>query len=450
MAKLLFWALCVTSIVYGSIRIHSPVPYSITDKPYINFSADASVNQGFYLIQGKQYPIRNTLKNKRIPVSLGENSIYIYVLDQDQQLQAHLTQRVPVYRIAPIKDDHTVSEALIMTDIMVADHIPLVKQGVVDVLKPMLKRDIYAVLMWFLDTKGLAKDSVYRACDQSVFVDMGEYSQYMALFKQYPSVLPCPKLQRFYPNAYLTRMEFINLLMRVKGYAEHVSNSLLVPETLKVPNSLKTVIPGSWVDPLGLVTKREVIQLFSKVFNQSHPYNIEGAPIVLDWPRSVSNVVGSRMQKVIDKGGVLGRRAIVFGRTQAKGVKQTVLNIRRPAVGSSVQAPPVTAKLNTVSAGVVGDTKQSGIKAVAKKSTKNPIVPVPIMRASSKNITIQPGDSLPRISKQHFGHARYWLDIARLNKLAIREVTKNGVMISSVHIEPGQVLVLPLIETLSN
>jgi hypothetical protein len=434
MAKFLFWVLCVTSIAYGSIRIHSPIPYSITDKPYINFSADASVNQGFYLIQGQMYPIRHVLNNKRIPISLGENILYIYILDQHQQLQVHLTQRVPVYRIAPIKDDHTVSEALIMTDIMVADHIPLVKQGVVDILKPMLKRDIYAVLMWFLDTNGLAKDAIYRACDQSDFLDMGAYAQYIALFKQYPSVLPCPKLNRFYPNAYLTRMEFINLLMRVQGYAEHVSNSLLVPETLQVPNSLKTVIPGSWVDPLGVVTKREVIKLFSKVFNQSHLYNMEGVPIVLDWPRPVSNVVVSRMQRVIDKGGVLGRKAIVFGKTQAKGVKQTVLNIKKPVVAPAAQVEPVVV------------TK----KAIKKGVAKVPTVHVPILRASSKNIMIQPGDSLPKISKQHFGEARYWLDIAHLNKLTIREVTKSGVTISSVHIEPGQVLVLPLIETLSN
>jgi hypothetical protein len=406
------------------------------------FSADASVNQGFYLIQGKLYPIRNTLKNKRIPVSLGENSIYIYVLDQDQQLQAHLTQRVPVYRISPIQDTYIVTEALIVTDIMVTYQIPLVTQGRLDVLQPMLKRDIYAVLMWFLDINGLSEHLAYRACEQTGFVDMGAYGHYMALFSQYPSVLPCPKLQRFYPNAYLTRVEFVNLLMRVTGKAEHVSNSLLVPARLMLPQSLQRVVPGSWVEPLGLVTKREVMHIFSAVFNKSHDYVAQGDPIVLDWPRPVFDVAASQMQRVIDKGGVLGRKAIVFGRTQAMGVKQTVLNMRRSAVAPETQLEPVVVTTNEIA--------QDAIQDVTQAVAKVPTVYVPILRASSKNVTIQPGDSLPRISKQYFGTSHHWLDIARLNKLAIREVTKNGVMISRVHIVPGQVLVLPLIETLSN
>ena len=67
------------------------------------------------------------------------------------------------------------------------------------------------------------------------------YDNYMALFATRPEWLPRPIHQNFYPNAYVTRRDFINLLMLVDGIPMQVSTSMHVSERIDIPKELKTV-----------------------------------------------------------------------------------------------------------------------------------------------------------------------------------------------------------------
>ena len=52
-----------------------------------------------------------------------------------------------------------------------------------------------------------------------------------------PEWLPRPIHQNFYPNAYVTRQDFINLLMLVDGIPMQVSTSMHVSERIDIPKN---------------------------------------------------------------------------------------------------------------------------------------------------------------------------------------------------------------------
>ena len=118
---------------------------------------------------------------------------------------------------------------------------------------PILKKDLYAILILFLqqdDSKSTDSQSLKWAYD-----DMFGYDNYMALFATRPEWL-CPIHQNFYPNAYVTRQEFINLLMLVDGIPMQVSTSMHVSERIDIPKELLQKVPSAWASqPLGYVTK---------------------------------------------------------------------------------------------------------------------------------------------------------------------------------------------------
>ena len=57
---------------------------------------------------------------------------------------------------------------------------------------------------------------------------MEKYQEYLNIFQKNVSVLPEPYLDRFFPEAFVTREELINLIMLLDGKDEQISTSMVV------------------------------------------------------------------------------------------------------------------------------------------------------------------------------------------------------------------------------
>ena len=119
-----------------------------------------------------------------------------------------------------------------ITDLAVNYHIRLTDQNKARLDVPILKRDLYALLVWFL----LEKDKSNHDFSNSTlwsYDDMFGYTHYLNLFRQKPIWLPRPINKNFYPNAYTTREEFVNLMLIIAGGEDQISTSMHLKSILK-------------------------------------------------------------------------------------------------------------------------------------------------------------------------------------------------------------------------
>ena len=175
-------------------------------------------------------------------------------------------QQLVVYRQLRIRDDVLSEEARVLTDAFVDHDIRLVNQdGKANINDPILKRDLYALLMIFLEKQPLTQP-IKQPRSMWQYSDLFGYDHYKAIFSLFPQWLPRPIHQKFYPNAYVTREEFLNLMLLIKGVPMQVATTMHVATDLPVFSSLEGLVPSHWSkDPLAYVSKRDVIQLFGKV-----------------------------------------------------------------------------------------------------------------------------------------------------------------------------------------
>ena len=188
---------------------------------------------------------------------------------------------------------------------------------------PILKRDLYALLVWFL----LEKDKSNHDFSNSTlwsYDDMFGYTHYLNLFRQKPIWLPRPINKNFYPNAYTTREEFVNLMLIIAGGEDQISTSMHLKSHFKIPRLIYPYIPSYWRDSLAFVTKKEVIKIFDDYFKPS--YLDRQKTLVINYKSTSSETINSSVTFVNDrfKRVYSGIRAFMFSQT---GVVQATSNM---------------------------------------------------------------------------------------------------------------------------
>ena len=388
-----FWTGCA----FADLRIESPKHHQVTNQRAIDFVFSSSVDQGFIMLNDRMIPIRRHTRVDDVALRLGINHWRIHVFNDDLQLQPNLSREITIYRYLSTRDDIQDEEAQVLTDLAVHHYIPVLDDGFAKMDQPILKKDAYAFLMWFYSDQ--SRQPVLRQ-----YQDMSAYSNYLNLFQLKPQLLPLPRLDSFYPNAYVTREAFVNLLLLLNGSSDQVSTSMLVHDQLQVPQSLRHIIPKTWKKPLVFVTRREALAMYFSLFK---PNALPQPTIVtIDWgnskpfPTQVTRYVEVGRQLKV---GVQERLAKIQWKTARDFDKQSH---RR-------------------------QTKAKGrpVLSVSKRSSASPTMAV-----------VLPGDSIQKIARRYYGDASKWKALVQVNQLQIRSITVNGQVVSSVHIEPGQSL----------
>ena len=94
-------------------------------------------------------PIRKQSTLRNIPLHLGMNTIHVHVLSEDLTIKPALTQTFTIYRQLPTDSPISPSTAHLLTDLAINHSIRLVNNGDAMLDAPILKKDMYACLMWF-------------------------------------------------------------------------------------------------------------------------------------------------------------------------------------------------------------------------------------------------------------------------------------------------------------
>jgi LysM repeat protein len=268
---------------------------------------------------------------------------------------------------------------------------------------PILKKDMYACLMWFHQHR--APQPIKHQ-----YLDMTQHEPYLTLYRQLPSVLPMPIRGSFFPNGHLTRRDFINALLLANGAPDQISTSMLVTSKLTVPPSLQRVIPTEWKDPMAFVTRREVFQVFFDLFSYSPP-STASEKVSIQWPNTTWRPPIQFPKNMLSQWGARITKART---TFYKWLNQAKQPPTQPVAAVPKQTLPPKKE-----------------RTPHKKPSPKPMV-----------VVVKKGDSIQRIAGKHYGDPSKWRQLAAINKLKIRHVTVNGQTVSTVHITPGQTLQL--------
>tara|TARA_A100001015_G_scaffold151238_1_gene167717 strand:- start:6188 stop:7378 length:1191 start_codon:yes stop_codon:yes gene_type:complete len=382
----------VTMAAHATIRIQSPMQHAVTINASIPFTIQSTMNKGFYLINGHVMPLRKQPSRLMVPLAIGDNQLHVSFLNENRQLQPSLTKMMSVYRTLPIPGKVPIPMAMLITDMWVRYGIDVRDPQGGGLDRPILKRNAYALLMWFY------RDQPKKIIPH-VYHDMALFSHYMEWYQHYPVALPMPTLDRFFPNAYMTRLDVINGLLALNGLDEQVSTSLWLSPSVHIPDSVQSLLPSDCADnPLALVSTHSFIQILFAWHGLPQvrtPY-----AVTIDWP------------------------SVRRGTPVIKHLTHRIMDTWRGWVASRFVKQP---------------------KAVIKKPIR--AVPPMMIRPSKESVVVVSGDSIQRIARRYYGSARYWRDIARHNELTVNVRVINGKDVASVHIVPGQLLQLPPIET---
>jgi len=408
---LMIWGACFASVI-----IQSPLQNQVTHRPTIEFNATSSVNRGFFMINDELVPIRKQTKKLNLPLQMGQNDLVVYVLNDELKIQPNLTQKIQVYRQLNTDGDVSGDEARVLTDLATSHYIYLVKNGDAKMDQPILKKDMFAFLMWFYT------DRLPRPL-QRHYHDMDTHLNYLSLFERFPNVLPMPELGGFYPNAHVTRREFINLLLLINGSSEQISTSRLVSPTLIIPRSLRHVIPESWRRPLVFVSRRDVLSAYFKLFEYKAP--VPSSRLLLDWPGPLSG--GGHVPLLSNFNGINASFIQVMDRFKEASYQLGLsvwsrLNDIRLSLGGPLNSRVLDGAVSDVLAVDYG-----------KKTYDQP-------QMSARVIVVQKGDSIQKIARRYYGDSSKWRRLVDINQLKVRVSTVNGQVLSLVHIEPGQQL----------
>ena len=264
--------------------------------------------------------------------------------------------------------------------------------------QPVLKKDMYAFLMFFYLDQSREPLTVQ-------YSDMDVNDNYLSLYQHFSAILPEPVLNRFYPDSFVTVKDMIKLLLALENNYQSISDGNILSDFLDIPPQFKSIIPKNWDRQVQFSSRREVIHLFMNYFDYS--LDRYEKQMTISWPR-----VSTEKTETYSKIQYKFENFIRFFKVPSF--------LRQPfQLFSSYEK---TAKVNTKS--------KINSKKVQDKS-------------SYQSIEVLPGDSIPKISKRYFGTTKYWKDIIQLNNLEIKQVTINEKVVSSVSIFPGQKLYLP-------
>tara|TARA_Y100000591_G_scaffold61949_1_gene50555 strand:- start:27244 stop:28437 length:1194 start_codon:yes stop_codon:yes gene_type:complete len=394
MIRNLFIFLFLVQMVHGDIRIESPKQDQLTSQSVIDFVATSTIDKGFLIVNGQLIPVRKKTFFPNLKLQMGRNVVDVHVLNEDLKLEPHLSRSIEIYRHLPITGASE-QEICLLTDLVTDYFVPVVDGEDARLDQPILKRDLYAFLMWFF--KDRSPSEMTRQYD-----DMANYGPYIRLFQHHPNALPLPRLGSFYPNSYVTRQAFVNLLLLLNGSTEQISTSMMVATELKLPRSVRSLVP-SWKDPLVFVTRGEVLSAFFKLYNGP---KLSPSTVVL----------------------IKTKRDPVFSELPFLTYVIDTANQWREALRLRM----------------VAHQSKPAKAVIVKKPAPEPMPPLPPNPSSSiskSRVTIVlPGDSIQKIARRYYGDASKWEHLVQLNQLDIQMVTINGKLLTSVHIEPGQKL----------
>lgn len=394
MIRNLFIFLFLVQMVHGHIRIESPKQDQLTSQSAIDFVATSTIDKGFLMVNGQLIPVRKKTVLPNLKLQMGRNVIDVHVLNEDLNLEPHLSSSIEIYRHLPITGASE-EEICLLTDLVTDYFVPVVDGEDARLDQPILKRDLYAFLMWFF--KDRSPSEMTRQYD-----DMANYGPYIRLFQHHPNALPLPRLGSFYPNSYVTRQTFVNLLLLLNGSTEQISTSMMVAPELKLPHSVRSLVPA-WEDPLVFVTRGEVLSAFFKLYNG--PKLSPSTVVLIKTTRDQVSPDIAFLPYVID-----------------------IANQWREALRSWV----------------VAHQSKWPKASISKKHAAALTPPLPLKPSSSiyrpRVMVVLPGDSIRKIARRYYGDASKWEHLVRLNQLDIQTVTINGKLLTSVHIEPGQKL----------
>lgn len=393
MIRNLFIFLFLVQMVHGDIRIESPKQYQLTSQSAIDFVATSTIDKGFLMVNGQLIPIRKKTVFPNLKLQMGRNVVDVHVLNEDLKLEPHLSSSIEIYRHLPITGASE-KEICLLTDLVTDYFVPVVDGEDARLDQPILKRNLYAFLMWFF------KDQSPIAITRQ-YGDMANYGPYIRLFEHYPSVLPLPQLGSFYPNSYVTRQAFVNLLLLLNGSSEQISTSMMVEPVLRVPQSLRSLVP-QWNDPLVFVTRGDVLRAFIKLYNRPNLSQSTVVTIKINHDELIADrfFLTSVKEKVNQFSRILRSKIAVYA-----------LNYREIFFASNhVKSSPLPKQENT------GQVLMPRI------------------------VSVLPGDSIQKIARRYYGDSSNWKNLVNLNQLSVQSVTVNGQLLISVHIVPGQKL----------
>ena len=131
--------------------------------------------------------------------------------------------------------------------------------------------------------------------------------------------MPEPYLDRFFPEAFVTREELINLIMLLDGKDEQISTSMVVDKDLHMPHSIKKYIPEDWSYSLDLVTKKEALDILFALFKYEHDSLLGSDAYSLNYPTETVRDIKFGIQQWIAQRFASVRMFFV-------GIKETVVN----------------------------------------------------------------------------------------------------------------------------
>lgn len=390
----------------GSINILSPLDGEVSQHSTINFKFNGSDSKGFLMVQDQIVPIRKTVQTLPLSLNLGENKIKIYILDEDRKIQFDVLTSINIFRSLYIDDLVTFNERYLLTELTRQFNLSLVNNNKAKMEFPVLKKDLYAFLMWFYLDQPKSSLSLN-------YIDMDVYSNYLNLYEFQEVILPEPRLGNFYPDSFVTVQEVLQLIMKLEGKYQLLNDENIISESFNPPNNLKSIIPLHWKDQVQLVSRRDVIDVLFKYFDQS--IRRDTRKVVINWPRTV-------LPKIDPPD--LSKSVSEFRRV----IQELSQRINRSSLDKGSQLKMVKKNSNQY-------LKLSLDREKVLDNISNTV----------QVIEVRKGDSLPKISKQFLGSSKYWLEIAKINDLKVENVTINQKVVSKVEIFPGQKLKMPKI-----
>ncbi|MEC8677278.1 MAG: LysM peptidoglycan-binding domain-containing protein [Candidatus Margulisiibacteriota bacterium] len=425
-----FFLLFVCSFtVFADVTLVSPINNQQVDTDVIQFNFESDVETGFYLFGNQIVPIRKRTTIVGSGLTYGFNDFFFSILDSDRRLVTNSNQKITLYRHLPIFDEVSSFEAFLLTELAINYNVHMVVNKKAELNAPILKRDLYAILVWFLANGNTNITSTQLNWQ---YDDMKGYEQYLDMYRLKARWIPRPVNDNFYPNSLVTRDEFINALLTLKNGQDQISTSMHIKKQLVIPDELRDVVPNSWTKPLSFVTKKEAINIIFNYVN--FDFNNDVQPLVVKYDpikRSTFN-----LKNIVASTAVLKKKN--DGVLQPSNSKQknrslfNVANIRKRF--SNRRSDVATNQI------VSQNTEENPPADVVQY--KSDLGPENKKTESELIIEVQPGDTIQKIAKRHYGKSAKWQFIVENNNLEVKTVTINGQIVSRVHIVPGQRLTL--------
>ena len=199
-----------------------------------------------------------------------------------------------------------------------------------------------------------------------------------------------------------------------------------IKKQLVIPDELRDVIPNSWTKPLDFVTKKEAINIIYNYVN----FNYENDETLLVVKYDPVEMSGFNVKSIVASTTVLKPKtdADLQLSENYNSFLLNIVNIRERFNKWRSNVIPIQA-----------DSSKKEINSsnsdLQKKGIENP-VSNPLKNGT---IEVQPGDTIQKIAKRHYGKSSKWQFIVEKNNLEVKTVTINGQIISLFILFQGSV-----------